>query len=117
MLATSPEQKELFMAFTASRWQTFWKLKFPNALPYIFVGINLSALLSVIGAIVGEFVGSRAGLGFLMLQRDFNLDMPGMFAILMVLSAMGMTFHWLVHKIRRRLIFWLQTQDERVISA
>jgi NitT/TauT family transport system permease protein len=117
MSATSLEQKELFVAFTASRWQLFWKLNLPNALPFIFVGINLSALLSVIGAIVGEFVGSRAGLGFLMLQRNFELDMPGMFAILFVLSAIGIIFHLVIQYARRRVIFWIQSPDERIVSA
>ena len=116
MQATPREQKELFVAFTANRWQLFWKLNLPNALPFIFVGINLSALLSVIGAIVGEFVGSRAGLGFLMLQRDFQLDMPGMFAILFVLSAIGIVFHTIIQYARRRLIFWMQAPDERIVS-
>jgi NitT/TauT family transport system permease protein len=112
MHATAQEQKELFVAFTANRWQIFWKLNLPNALPYIFVGINLSALLSVIGAIVGEFVGSRAGLGFLMMQRNFDLDMPGMFAILFVLAAMGMMFNWLIQITRKRVIFWMEPQEE-----
>jgi NitT/TauT family transport system permease protein len=117
MAATPPEQKDLFVAFTANRWQLFWKLNLPNALPFIFVGINLSALLSVIGAIVGEFVGSKAGLGFLMLQRNFDLDMPGMFAILLVLSAIGILFHVLIQFARRRLLFWMQSPDDRIISA
>lgn len=117
MAATPPEQRDLFVAFTANRWQLFWKLNLPNALPFIFVGINLSALLSVIGAIVGEFVGSKSGLGFLMLQRNFDLDMPGMFAILIVLSAIGIVFHLLIQYARRRLLFWLQPADERIISA
>jgi NitT/TauT family transport system permease protein len=117
MRATTLEQEELFVAFTANRWQRFWKLNLPNALPYIFVGINLSALLSVIGAIVGEFVGSRAGLGFLMLQRNFDLDMPGMFAVLIVLSLIGIVLHTVIQFARRRVIFWMQPQDERIISA
>jgi len=117
MRASQQDHRELFIAFTSSRWQMFWKLKLPMALPYIFVGIDLSILLSVTGAIVGEFVGSHAGLGYLILQRNFDLDMPGLFAILVILAAIGALLHFLVQRIQRRVIFWMDLQDDRVIGA
>jgi NitT/TauT family transport system permease protein len=115
--ATPADQIELMVAFTASGWQIFWKAKVPQALPYIFVGLDVSIVLSVIGAIVGEFVGAQAGLGYLILQRNFSFDMAGVFAILVVLSAMGMGLHAIVHTLQKRIVFWMETADERIIGA
>ena len=63
-LATAdPEMLELVRSLKASRWQVFTKIRFPNAVPYIFTGLKLAATMSVIGAIVGEFVASERGRG------------------------------------------------------
>lgn len=106
MRATPPEYRDLFQGITASKWQTFWKLNLPLALPFIFVGLDLSLLLSVTGAIVGEFVGSRAGLGYLILQRNFSLDMSGNFAILVILAGVGLLLHFAVKTLEKRALFW-----------
>jgi NitT/TauT family transport system permease protein len=115
--AAPVEQIELLVAFTASRWQIFWKARLPQALPYIFVGLDVAIVLSVIGAIVGEFVGAQAGLGYLILQRNFNMDMAGVFAILVILSVMGIGLHMLVNAIQRRVVFWMESASDRVIGA
>jgi NitT/TauT family transport system permease protein len=115
--AVSRDQVELMVAFTASRWQIFWKARVPQALPYIFVGLDVAIVLSVIGAIVGEFVGAQAGLGYLILQRNFTMDMAGVFAILIVLSLMGIGLHMIVAFIQKRVVFWMESSSERVIGA
>lgn len=111
------EQIELMVAFTASRWQVFRLARLPQALPYIFVGLDVAIVLSVIGAIVGEFVGAQAGLGYLILQKNFNMDMAGVFAILIVLSAMGVGLHLLVNAVQRRVVFWMDNSTDRVMGA
>ena len=111
------EQIELMVAFTASRWQVFRLARLPQALPYIFVGLDVAIVLSVIGAIVGEFVGAQAGLGYLILQKNFNMDMAGVFAILIVLSAMGVGLHLLVSAVQRRVVFWMDNSTDRVMGA
>ena len=111
------EQIELMVAFTASRWQVFRRARFPQALPYIFVGLDVAVVLSVIGAIVGEFVGAQAGLGYLILQYNFSMNMAGVFAILIILSVMGIGLHLLVSAIRRRVVFWMEPGPEQVIGA
>jgi NitT/TauT family transport system permease protein len=111
------EQIELMVAFTASRWQIFWMARLPQALPYIFVGLDVAIVLSVIGAIVGEFVGAQAGLGYLILQRNFNMDMAGVFAILIILSVMGIGLHMIVNAIQRRVVFWMESGADKVIGA
>jgi NitT/TauT family transport system permease protein len=112
-----PEQLELLTAYTADRWQIFWKVKAFQAAPYVFVGLDVAIVLSVIGAIVGEFVGSQAGLGYLILQRNFSMDMAGTFAILVILSALGIVFHALVQWAQRRIVFWMKPMEDRVMGA
>ena len=115
--AVSRDQVELMVAFTASRWQIFRMARLPQALPYIFVGLDVAIVLSVIGAIVGEFVGAQAGLGYLILQRNFNMDMAGVFAILIILSLMGIGLHMAVNFIQRRVVFWMESGADKVIGA
>jgi NitT/TauT family transport system permease protein len=114
--ASPPQEIELLRAMCASRWQIFWKVKVPNALPFLFAGLDIGIVFSVLGAIVGEFVGSQAGLGNRILQLDFRLDIPGVFAVLVVLSSIGISLHLTMRAVRRRVVFWAQ-QPERVIGA
>ena len=111
------DQIELMVAFTATRWQTFRMVRLPQALPFIFVGLDVAAVLSVIGAIVGEFVGSEAGLGYLILQMNFNFDMPGVFAVLIILSLMGIGLHLLVVWVQGHVVFWVDKAGNRVMGA
>jgi len=100
------DQIELMTAFTASPWHVFRMVRVPHALPYVFAGLDIGIVLAVIGAIVGEFVGSQAGLGYLILQRNYSMDAAGMFAILVVLSVIGLVLHSVMKLIARRVIFW-----------
>ena len=111
------DQIEMLTAFTANRWQIFWKVRVPAALPFVLVGVDVALMLAVIGAIVGEFVGAKAGLGYLILQRDFSMDMAGVFAILTVLSMMGVGLHLLVRTLRRRLVFWTEPTRDLTTGA
>jgi NitT/TauT family transport system permease protein len=107
--SAASEQIDLMTAFTASRWQVFTMVRLPHALPYVFAGLDIGIVLAVIGAIVGEFVGAQAGLGYLILQRNFSLDTAGVFAILIVLSLIGIGLHSLMKFIARRCIFWAES--------
>jgi NitT/TauT family transport system permease protein len=104
--ATEQQQVDLFLAYCANRWQIFKWLKFPNALPYIFAGLNIGVVLSVIGAIVGEFVGAQVGLGKLILEYQFELEVAGVFAVLVVLGIMGIALHLIMGVLQRRIVFW-----------
>jgi NitT/TauT family transport system permease protein len=115
--ATPADQLELLVAYTADRWQIFWKAKIYQALPYIFVGLDVAIVLSVIGAIVGEFVGSQAGLGYMIMQHNFSMDMAGTFAILIVLSVMGMLLHGVVQFVQRRVVFWLEPAESQILGS
>jgi NitT/TauT family transport system permease protein len=105
------EKMELMRSLVASEWQVFRIVRFPNALPFIFAGLNVAIVFSITGALVGEFVGAKRGLGMLLLQFNFNMDIGGMFAVLIVLALMGTILHGLVRALHRRLIFWSQPDD------
>jgi NitT/TauT family transport system permease protein len=103
------EQIDLMKAFTASGWHIFRMVRLPQALPYVFAGLDIGIVLAVIGAIVGEFVGAQAGLGYLIMQRNFSMDTAGVFAILILLSLIGIVLHAVVQWIARRVIFWVDS--------
>jgi len=114
-LRSAPQdQIDMMLSYTASRWQVFRMVRLPASLPYIFVGLDVAIVLSVIGAIVGEFVGAKEGLGFLILQKNFNFDMAGVFAILLVLSLIGVGLHLLMTTIQRRVLFWANSNQIHV---
>jgi NitT/TauT family transport system permease protein len=76
----------------ASRWQTFRYVRLPAAMSYIFAGLKVSIVFAVTGAIVGEFVGANAGLGYLLLRATSFFDMPLIFACLVALCIVGILF-------------------------
>jgi NitT/TauT family transport system permease protein len=106
-LKATPEDKiDLMRSLGASRWKIFYMVKLPEAAPFIFAGINVGVVLAVLGAIVGEFVGAKAGLGYQILQMNYNLDIAGVFAILILLGAIGIALDYLTLLLRKRLVFW-----------
>lgn len=110
--STEVERIELMRSLRATRWQIFYMVRLPSALPMIFAGLQIAIIFAILGAIVGEFVGSNKGLGNLILQMNFNLDTAGVFGALVCLSAMGITLHLIMLKVQRRLLFW--SQDTKV---
>jgi len=85
--------EDLFRLNGASRWQTLLRLRVPSALPYFFAGLRVSAGLSLIGAVVAEFVagtgGTASGLAYQILQAGLQLNIPRMFAALFLIAAAG----------------------------
>lgn len=107
--AVDQEKLDLLGALSASRWQVFRYLRFPNSLPFVFAGLNTAIILAVIGAIVGEFVGATKGIGFRILQANYALDIAGVFSLFVVLSIMGLVLHWTLKLIERRAVYWANT--------
>ena len=106
-LATAePELLELVRSLRASRWQVFMKIRFPNALPYIFTGLKLNATMSVIGAIVGEFVASERGLGALIITGGVTLQTPSIFASLGLISLLGLVLYGIVVAVEQLVAPW-----------
>jgi NitT/TauT family transport system permease protein len=88
-----PEMLYLARTLKARRWQIFTKIQFPSALPYIFSGMKVAAVLAVAGAIVGEFIGSDRGLGYLMIQVQINLDTATMFMAVTIITLIGVAIY------------------------
>ncbi len=98
--------RELMRSLRATRWQTFTKLELPSAMPVLLGGLKIGATLSVIGAVVGEFVGAEAGLGFLINLARGRYDTPLVFVAILMLMGMALTFYGLVALLERRLLRW-----------
>jgi NitT/TauT family transport system permease protein len=107
---TEPELLDLVRSLKGSRWQLFSKVQLPGALPYIFSGMKVGAILAVAGAIVGEFLGSDKGLGYLMLQVQVTLDTPAMFMAVIMITLIGMLLYGTVLLLER----WLVVKDARL---
>ena len=104
--ATPAGLMELARSLRASRWQTFWKVQFPAALPFMFSGAKVAVTLAVIGAVIGEFVGSVNGLGNLLLSANSQLDGPLAWAALVWLSVLGIVLFLGVALAERILMPW-----------
>ena len=111
--AVDPDRIDLLRSLSATQWQIFRKAKFPSALPYIFAGLNMAAAFSVVGAVVGEFVGAQAGLGVLILQMEAQMDTGGSFAVCVVLSVIGIVLTGLLRRIERRVLHWMPADTSR----
>ncbi|MEJ2174365.1 MAG: ABC transporter permease [bacterium] len=101
---TEPELLDLVRALRGSRWQLFTKIQLPGALPYIFSGMKVGAILAVAGAIVGEFLSSDKGLGYLMLQVQVTLDTPAMFMAVILITLIGVALYGSVMLLERLLV-------------
>ena len=100
------DRVSLMRSLAATPLQIFVMLRVPNALPYIFAGLEIAMIFALIGAIVGEFVGSQSGLGMLIQSMNFTMDVAGQFSILLILSVVGLLLNSGIGLIRRRMLFW-----------
>ena len=91
-----PDLVDLVRTLRATRWQVFSKIQLPGALPYVFSGMKVAVVLAVAGAIVGEFIASEEGLGYLMLQVQVTLDTAAMFMAVVLITIVGVLLYSLV---------------------
>ena len=95
----------------ASRWQVFTKLQMPTAMPYMFSGIKVGISVSVIAAVIGEWVGASAGLGYLITYSQPLFLTARVFAAIVVLSAMGISLFVLAGVVERMMLPWHYTEN------
>jgi NitT/TauT family transport system permease protein len=96
-----PESLMLVRSMGGSRWQAFWKIRLPSALPSIFGGFKVAITFAVVGTIVAEFVGSDHGLGYILVLARGNLDTVTVFAAILWLIAIGFLFYFAVEVAER----------------
>jgi ABC-type nitrate/sulfonate/bicarbonate transport system permease component len=101
-----PSLLDLFHAWRASRWEIFIHLRLPSALPYLFAALKISAPLALIGAVVAEWTGASGGLGRVMWLAYSNLNLPYLFAAIVLLAVAGMSLYWLLAWAEQKVIFW-----------
>lgn len=104
--STKREMEELMLSFHASKKDIFLKLKIPNALPYFFSAIKMSIPISIIGAAIGEWLGAQSGLGYFSKRMMTQLDGAGVFAPIVLLSAVAMLITGIVSIIERIAVPW-----------
>lgn len=104
--AVDPDMVRLMQTFGASRARTFKEVRIPVALPHIFTGAKVAAAFSVLGAVFGEWVGAKGGLGYLLLLKNRAVNTDEVFAIILALSILGVGFFGVIVLIERLTIPW-----------
>jgi NitT/TauT family transport system permease protein len=102
--AASPNEQELFRILSASKSEIFWKLRLPRSLPMLFSSLRIASATAVIGAIVGEWIGSERGLGALIIQATFNYQSDRLYAAIVLSSALSIGLFGLIAAAERRII-------------
>jgi NitT/TauT family transport system permease protein len=112
LAATPPELLDLSRSYRASAFKTFLKVRLPMAMPFIFAGAKVAITLSVIGAVVGEFVGSDQGLGYLILSATSYWKTELAFSAMILLSVMAIVLFGAVALVERLVCPWLAPGEE-----
>jgi NitT/TauT family transport system permease protein len=109
---------DLARTYRATRLRIFWQVELPGALPSLFAGFKVAAALSATAAVVAEFVASDNGLGYLLLGYNGNMNTPMTFAVIIVLSVLGLALYGVVEAIERVCIPWhvSQRRDDLTIG-
>jgi NitT/TauT family transport system permease protein len=100
------DARMLMRSFGATKWQTFKSLTLPSSLPLVFAGFVSAMSFALIGAIVAEFVGATEGLGVLITQFNFQLNVADSFALILVLALMGLAFYGVMELLYRKVVYW-----------
>ncbi len=100
------QRLDLMRSYRAGRLKTLMYMKIPSAMPSVFSGLEVAVVLAILGAIVGEFLGARAGLGRTIITAGENLDMELVFAAIALLIVMGLVAQGVIQLVRRRVLFW-----------
>lgn len=100
------QQLELMHVLSASPREVFLKVRLKNALPYLFSALKIAASTAVIGAIVGEWIGSTVGIGALIIQATYNFDSPLLYATIVVGSVFSASFFAVISWAERRFLKW-----------
>jgi NitT/TauT family transport system permease protein len=104
--SVNPQAMELMRVLSASKTEIFFRLRLQNSLPYLFSALRIAASMSVIGAVVGEWVGATVGIGAMILQATFNFDSPLLYAAIVMSATLSGLFFLLVTLAERWIIRW-----------
>ncbi|HEX6999475.1 MAG TPA: ABC transporter permease [Gammaproteobacteria bacterium] len=114
--SVEPGHREVMRSLDATRWQTFAALEFHSILPYVFAGMEVGIVFALIGAIVGEYLGGNEGLGYMVVVSLNALDAPQLFAVIILLAALGSVLFFAVNGLKRLMIPWHESVIERTVT-
>jgi NitT/TauT family transport system permease protein len=106
--SVEPERIELARSCNAGEWQLLSKIIIPSCLPFLFAGLGVASVMSIIGAVVAEFAGASAGLGMLLMQYNQSLEIAPLFAVIVLLGVIGFLMNHAVGLAERYYCFWAQ---------
>jgi len=104
--SVDPELVRMMRTLDASRWAILKRVEWPSALPMVFSGLRVAATYAAVGAVFGEWAGSNAGLGYVMLQATPNLDTARIFAAIVILTVLSLALFLLVSLVERLAVPW-----------
>jgi len=104
--AVNPQSMELMRVLSASKTEIFFKLRLQNSLPYLFSALKIAASTSVIGAVVGEWIGSTRGIGALIIQATYNFDSALLYSAVIMSSLFSGAFFLLITLIEKLVVKW-----------
>jgi ABC-type nitrate/sulfonate/bicarbonate transport system permease component len=104
--SVDPEAVKMMRSLDASRWQRFWRVEAPAALPNLFTGAKIAVVVAPIGAVFAEWAGSSAGLGHLIQSDTANFEVARQFATVAVLAALALALMGLTVLAERRVVRW-----------
>ena len=109
--AVSPQAMELMHVLSARKWEIFARLRLPTSIPYLFSALKIAASTSVVGAIVGEWIGSQIGIGALIIQATYNFDSALLYASIIVGSLFSACFFGVISALERYFLRWSVAQS------
>lgn len=109
--------RDVMQSINASRWQTFLHLEVKSMMPHVFAGMETAIVLAVIGTIVGEYLGGNEGLGYMVVRTLNELNAPALFAVILMLSAVGLTMYFIVTSFKRFVIPWHESVYGRKVGG
>jgi NitT/TauT family transport system permease protein len=111
-----PGHRDVMRSLDATRWQTFRSLDFHSTLPYVFTGMEVGIVFALIGAIVGEYLGGNQGLGYMVVVSLNALDAPQLFAVIVLLAALGSILFFAINGLKRWAIPWHDSVIENPLT-
>jgi NitT/TauT family transport system permease protein len=112
--AVDPSALDVLRVLDASRAQVFWKLRLPSSLPYVFAALRISVPLSLIGAVVAEFLSGAGGMGQLILIANGEFETDTLFGAVFVLASAGIGMTAIVSYVEARVLGWTQAERQQM---
>ncbi|UBH04798.1 ABC transporter permease [Leucobacter sp. Psy1] len=115
--SVDPGHRDVMRSVNAGRWKTFTHLEVKSMMPHMFAGMETAIVLAVIGTIVGEYLAGSEGLGYLVVRTLNELNAPALFAVIILLAAIGLIMYFLVTSMKRVFIPWHESVYGRRVAA